>query len=135
MGFLEPSGAMLDPFPNERKIDVFARPGGLGEGFSAYRTHGGHAAFKNRLSIEKEGNAHRTLQLRALVRQFKDREVPEACYRLLRQRIYLSELCAAFPEQATATANEAIQLTLGPDSREVTRGKIGLLCPRASGMV
>lgn len=106
-------------------IDVFAGPGGLGEGFSAYRIHGGRAAFKIRLSIEKEDNAHRTLQLRAFFRQFKDREAPEAYYRLLRQQIGLSELYAAFPEQATAAANEAIQVTLGPDNWEVTRGKIG----------
>ena len=50
-------------------IDLFAGPGGLGEGFSAYTSgQDGEAAFKIRMSVEKEPNAHRTLTLRALYR-------------------------------------------------------------------
>ena len=68
-------------------IDIFAGPGGLGEGFSAYPIEGTESVFRIRLSLEKEENAHRTLQLRAFYRQFRRGEAPEAYYRLLRQEI------------------------------------------------
>jgi len=42
-------------------IDLFAGPGGLGEGFSRSKS----AAFRIAVSIEKDGMAHETLQLRA----------------------------------------------------------------------
>jgi len=44
-------------------IDLFAGPGGLGEGFSAYKSEG--ASFKIKLSIEKDAAAHKTLRLRS----------------------------------------------------------------------
>ena len=51
-------------------IDLFAGPGGLGEGFSAPPEAGAAPRFKIRLSIEKDATAHRTLELRAFCRQF-----------------------------------------------------------------
>jgi DNA (cytosine-5)-methyltransferase 1 len=105
-------------------IDIFAGPGGLGEGFSAYPIEGTESIFKIRLSLEKEENAHRTLQLRAFFRQFRKGEAPEGYYRLLRQEITLSELYAAYPAEAKAAANEALQVTLGLGNWEFTREKI-----------
>ena len=52
-------------------IDIFAGPGGLGEGFSSLVNDANERAFKIKLSIEKEPHAHRTLQLRAFFRQFE----------------------------------------------------------------
>lgn len=50
-------------------IDLFAGPGGLGEGFSAYKPQGKkNSVFSIRMSVEKESNAHQTLTLRALYR-------------------------------------------------------------------
>jgi DNA (cytosine-5)-methyltransferase 1 len=49
-------------------IDLFAGPGGLGEGFSAVRDASGQSAFRIGLSIEKESSAFRTLKLRATYR-------------------------------------------------------------------
>lgn len=65
-------------------IDLFAGPGGLGEGFSAHRDRNGHQTFKIAMSIEKDLSAHRTLLLRALFRQYPDGEAPEAYYAFLR---------------------------------------------------
>ena len=54
-------------------IDVFAGPGGLGEGFSALRdSRSGLPIFKIALSIEKDHVAHLTLRLRSFFRQFPD---------------------------------------------------------------
>jgi site-specific DNA-cytosine methylase len=62
-------------------IDVFAGPGGLGEGFSSIRRPDGSRAFKLAMSVEKDPIAHRTLALRAAYRMFDAEEVPQACPR------------------------------------------------------
>ncbi len=51
-------------------VDLFSGPGGLGEGFSACRGVDGQRKYRISLSIEKEESAHRTLRLRAFLRQF-----------------------------------------------------------------
>ncbi len=65
-------------------IDLFAGPGGLGEGFSSLRDEGGKPLFRVRLSVEKDAHAHKTLELRSFFRQFPDGEVPEEYYRYIR---------------------------------------------------
>tara|TARA_B100000678_G_C18197243_1_gene497952 strand:+ start:163 stop:1731 length:1569 start_codon:yes stop_codon:yes gene_type:complete len=59
-------------------MDLFAGPGGLGEGFASL-LEGGEHPFRIGLSIEKEGSAHRTLTLRAFLREYlrKHGELPE----------------------------------------------------------
>ena len=52
-------------------IDLFAGPGGLGEGFSSVTNDDGSPAFRIGLSIEKEPSAHKTLTLRAVFRQLR----------------------------------------------------------------
>ena len=51
-------------------VDLFAGPGGLAEGFSAYENGEGMRPFSVRLSVEKEKSAHQTLSFRAFLRQF-----------------------------------------------------------------
>ena len=53
-------------------VDLFAGPGGLGEGFASL-VHGGRSAFRIAISIEKEASAHRTLTLRAFLREHRAR--------------------------------------------------------------
>lgn len=109
-------------------IDLFAGPGGLGEGFSAYHFKN-KSVFKIAISIEKEESAHRTLLLRALFRQFNPKDVPEAYYAFLRGELgknpedklyHLPEM-----QKALITARrEAQQLTLGEDSPRTIYGNI-----------
>ncbi len=48
-------------------VDLFAGPGGLGEGFASL-VNDGHRPFRIGISVEKEASAHRTLTLRAFLR-------------------------------------------------------------------
>lgn len=68
-------------------IDLFAGPGGLGEGFMSVTNDNAHSVFDIKLSIEKDENAHKTLTLRSFYRQFKKfaRPVPEEYYEALRE--------------------------------------------------
>jgi len=96
-------------------IDLFAGPGGLGEGFSSIRNENGERVFDIRLSIEKDPVAHRTLSLRALFRSFKKEEVPDSYYQYLRGEITLSQLMSLhrISECAKAAYDHAKQATLG----------------------
>ena len=51
-------------------IDLFAGPGGLGEGFTSVVDKNNNRYFKIALSIEKDEFAHKTLTLRRFLRQF-----------------------------------------------------------------
>jgi DNA (cytosine-5)-methyltransferase 1 len=109
-------------------IDLFAGPGGLGEGFSAYQ-HNGKNPFKIAISIEKETSAHRTLTLRSLFRQYKHEEVPEGYYAFLRGELgrHPEDELYQLPEIQDALENakrEAQQITLGEDSQKTINKKI-----------
>jgi len=100
-------------------IDIFAGPGGLGEGFSAY-TSDGSSVFKIGLSIEKEAFAHKTLTLRSFFRQFSGGSVPAEYYDYLKGEIDEKTLFKKYPDQAKAAVAEAWQATLGEvKSKEV----------------
>ena len=49
-------------------VDIFAGPGGLGEGFASL-TEDGRAPYRVGISVENETSAHRTLTLRAFLRE------------------------------------------------------------------
>lgn len=50
-------------------IDLFAGPGGLGEGFSSVVDNDGKPVFQIIMSIERDPQAHQTLRLRAYLRK------------------------------------------------------------------
>jgi DNA (cytosine-5)-methyltransferase 1 len=93
-------------------IDLFAGPGGLGEGFSRYRRHG-EAVFQIKLSIEKEAFAYQTLKLRAFFRQFPHREAPQQYYEHLAGLLTTDQLYQAFPREAKNASAEAVHAELG----------------------
>ena len=53
-------------------VDLFAGPGGLGEGFASLDEEG-HAPYQIGISVENEASAHRTLTLRAFLREVRRR--------------------------------------------------------------
>lgn len=104
--------AKKDPVP---VIDLFAGPGGLGEGFSSVADDDGNRRFALRVSIEKDPVAYQTLSLRALFRAFPARKVPDCYYDYLRGNISRDELFShpAVPQEARLAAAEAKQAELG----------------------
>lgn len=106
-------------------IDVFAGPGGLGEGFSAARFRG-RRPFRIALSIEKDPDAHSTLMLRSFFRQFMGRRVPETYYEHLRGTLTRAELYARYPVEAQRAAHEAWRAELGGATapRDLVRRRI-----------
>lgn len=93
-------------------VDLFAGPGGLGEGFpSVYDTHG-NRCFKITLSIEKEKYAHSTLELRSFFREFGNR-VPEDYYSYIKGEITREELFKRYPAEANEAASIALHAELG----------------------
>ena len=81
-------------------IDIFAGPGGLGEGFSSYQNDGRNFAFNPVLSIEMEERAHETLTLRSFFRQFRhtNRKLPGVYYEYLRGNLSKEDLFTAWPK-------------------------------------
>ena len=65
-------------------VDVFAGPGGLGEGFSSLADERGQRAFRLALSVEKEAVACQTLRLRAVRRQLAEAGELDTYYEFLR---------------------------------------------------
>ncbi len=110
-------------------IDLFAGPGGLGEGFASCKVND-NPAYKIAISIEKDESAHRTLLLRALYRQFDRDSAPDAYYAFLRGELgkHPEDELYRLPElqQALAKARiEAQKITLGETNPRIVYKKIG----------
>lgn len=113
-------------------IDLFAGPGGLGEGFSAFRDKStGQYPFKIALSVEKDPYAHQTLLLRSFFRQFREEnKVPPIYYEVLKDDVKRKNLLSELAKDEKLSAaweranQEAIRAELGPDTHEDIRGRI-----------
>jgi DNA (cytosine-5)-methyltransferase 1 len=110
-------------------IDLFAGPGGLGEGFASYGRSSKGQAFEIKLSIEKDAFAHQTLQLRSFFRQFPHGRAPAAYYDFLRQADKptteaLVQLYAKFPLETERAAWKAWRVELGKEGPNTIRHRI-----------
>lgn len=107
-------------------IDLFAGPGGLGEGFSSITDENGERRFFLKVSIEKDPVAHRTLSLRALFRSFRKGAVPDCYYDYVKGRISRDDLFnhPSIPEQARLAAKEAKCAELGKTPHQEIDGWI-----------
>lgn len=102
-------------------IDIFAGPGGLGEGFSAlFHQEIKRRVFKIVLSVEKDEYAHQTLTLRSFFRQFAPGEVPSDYYEFVKGNISLTELYKKWPVQAGKAKAEAWLAELGDGKESVS---------------
>lgn len=114
-------------------VDLFAGPGGLAEGFTSIRDERGRSPFKLAFSIEKDAAAHRTLRLRAFLRQFPN-GYPPAYYEFLNFGGPEPDWSKSFPKQWKAAEAEALQLELGLEEHAgLISKKIDELKARASG--
>ena len=104
-------------------IDIFAGPGGLGEGFSAF-VDSGRCPFRIALSVEKDAYAHQTLRLPSFFRRFPKGETPDLNYRVLRRVVSLHDLpveAAKTPELLAArqkAEHEVMCAELGPQNHQ-----------------
>ncbi len=106
-------------------IDIFAGPGGLGEGFSSlFVPESKKGAFKISLSIEKEYFAHQTLTLRSFYRQFPPEQVPPEYYDFVQGSITIDDLYKAHPKQAANAKKEAWRAQLGEDDKAVSNEEV-----------
>ena len=107
-------------------IDLFAGPGGLGEGFASLRhlENSGLYIFRTALSIEKDPSAHRTLQLRHFYREFTPCTVPDSYYQYLEGVISLDELYNYHPEEASRAQHTAWLCTLGEEHHYKVKERI-----------
>lgn len=99
-------------------IDLFAGPGGLGEGFSSVLNKSDRV-FDIKLSIEKDNEAHKTLELRSFFRKFKTDKLPPEYYNVLKEKnihqreILISDLFDKYPKEALEAKKEAWKAELG----------------------
>ena len=100
-------------------VDIFAGPGGLGEGFSSlYANYSSkEKAFQIAVSAEMERNAARTLRLRAFFRLFEKGHAPDSYYEYLAGKRETPWTSATEPEWKKA-GEEALQLQLGVPSHD-----------------
>lgn len=98
-------------------VDLFAGPGGLGEGFASL-VQDGHAPFRIGISVEKEASAHRTLTLRAFLREFRALHgtLPEQFIDFHAGHVPEPDWSAVDAEAWQLAINEARALELGTDA-------------------
>lgn len=102
-------------------VDIFAGPGGLGEGFSAFPgSQKSERKFKIVLSIEKDAYAHQTLILRSFFRQFLPDKIPSDYYEFVKGRISIDELFKKWPKQAQKAKDEAWLAELGEGQKAIS---------------
>lgn len=105
-------------------MDVFAGPGGLGEGFSACKDERDRDRFHSVVSIERDEFSHRTLLLRHFLRSFPADEAPDEYYRYMEGAISLEELYAAYRPQLAIARKSALKISLGPETHDEVKRTI-----------
>ena len=109
-------------------VDLFSGPGGLAEGFAAFRSPKGRRRFSIALSVEKDRDAHRTLVLRAFLRKF-GRRIPREYYDYLNGTADGEpDWATLYPREWAAACDETRCLELGtPEATAFVRERIKAL--------
>lgn len=101
-------------------IDLFAGPGGLGEGFSSCINPDGRKAFKIGVSVEKDPSAHKTLTTRAFFRKLSNNdESLKDYYAYVQNRITREQFIEKYPNEFNLAQKETLHTpqTLGLDNK------------------
>lgn len=96
-------------------IDIFAGPGGLGEGFAALTDERGQRVFRLALSVEKESIACQTLMMRSVRRYIADAGRLDPYYEFLRGELDRSDFSVGpvVREAIREAQNEVLHAELG----------------------
>lgn len=107
-------------------IDLFAGPGGLGEGLAALRTRQGNAAFHSIVAIERDEHehAHATLTLRHFFRLFHPDERPDAYYEYIAGQISKDSLISQFSDQWKEAQSSSLKISLGSENHSHVKSVI-----------
>ena len=105
-------------------IDLFAGPGGLGEGFSSFVDDQERNRFRSAVAIERDEFSHKTLLMRHFLRSFTSGEVPDDYYDFLAGNLTAVELASRHPKEWTEAEHSALRISLGSESHDQVRGII-----------
>jgi DNA (cytosine-5)-methyltransferase 1 len=97
-------------------IDLFAGPGGLGEGFFSFESENGNYPFKGICSVEMDEHAHKTLTLRSFYRKLiqNKKKIPKEYFEYAEKKI--NSPCSLDTSELWAEAQkETLRLELGKD--------------------
>ena len=103
-------------------VDLFAGPGGLGEGFSALKDSKLNI-FKSVVAIEKDEHAYQTLRLRHFFRSFSGK-VPKLYYDYVAGDVTLAELEEKYSKKFKNAEYAVLNDTLGEKNRSKINKKI-----------
>ncbi|MCE0557308.1 DNA cytosine methyltransferase [Motilimonas sp. E26] len=99
-------------------VDLFAGPGGLGEGFSELHNSNNSRAFKTIVSIERDEFAHQTLMLRHFFKSYPRSLVPDDYYAYLEGQINKKELIQKNSHNWEHAKSTALKISLGEDTHD-----------------
>src|ERR1017187_4197752 len=128
----------MPPFRSPRQnrvpvIDLFAGPGGLGEGFSALEHN--KIKFDVVLSVEKDPAAHRTLLLRSFFHHLHKDEERQSYYQYLQGGLTVEELFESCPDSADEDHRRCLHLELGARTTNRVYADMGGLVAGTKGWV
>ena len=104
-------------------VDLFAGPGGLGDGFS-YPHNGNRSSFKVVAAIERDESARQTLTLRHFYRYFDRETVPDEYYSYLAGDILKEELQKKYGRQWTHAESTVLKVSLGENNHSDVKNLI-----------
>ncbi|RTL02401.1 MAG: DNA cytosine methyltransferase [Lysobacterales bacterium] len=102
-------------------IDLFAGPGGLGEGFATAFDGNQQRRFRSVVSIERDAFSYETLLLRHFFRHFPEGGAPDSYYEFLAERITKTELFSRHPVAYANAKLSALRISLGKESHADVR--------------
>ena len=99
-------------------VDVFAGPGGLGEGFASVFDSKDRRLFKSVLSIEREKYSYQTLLLRHFLRCFDHGAEPDVYYQYLCGEVTLDDIYNCHRDQYLNASASVQKISLQENNHE-----------------